>query len=117
MTQSLIDTYIYLAKRDKKGIKILTIFLSQRHIPERVKNFTDIPLDANIYQKIEQIAYDNRLNWELWIESAATYGELKTKLQKRGYLGLPLSSQPEIYAETKVINTLVNKKVMVQRPN
>lgn len=115
MTQILIDTYIYLAKRDKKGIKILTVFLSQKHIPERFKSSTNIPLSSNVSQKIEQIVHDNRLNWEPWIESAATYEELKSKLKKRGYLGLPLSSQPEIYSENIVVNTLVNKKVMIQK--
>ena len=117
MAQTLVDTYIYLAKRDKKGIKILTIFLSQNHIPERLKNISDIPLDPNVSQKIEQIIYDNRLNWEPWIESAGTYEDLKAKLKKRGYIGIPLSSQPEIYSESIVVNTLVNKKVMIQKPN
>jgi hypothetical protein len=114
---ALIDTYIYLAKRDKKGIKILTTFMSQNHIPERIKDLSIIPLDPTVYQKVSQMIYDERLNWEPWIESAATYDDLKAKLKKRGYTGIPLSSQPEIYTENIVINTLVNKKVMIQKPS
>jgi len=112
---ALIDTYVYLARRDKKGIKILTTFLSQSHIPERIRDITTIPLDAAVSQKIAQSIYDERLNWEPWIESASTYEEFKNRLKKRGYLGIPLSSQPLFYTENLVINTVINKKVMIQK--
>ena len=60
-------------------------------------------------------------NLRTWYYDENMYSELvdeiKAKLKKRGYIGIPLSSQPEIYSESIVVNTLVNKKVMIQKPN
>lgn len=116
MNKTLIDTYIYLAKRDKRGIKILTMFQSQNHIPQRANSLSNIPMDVNVLQKIQQIVYENRLSWEPWIESAATYDELKVKLKKRGYTGIPMSQQPAVpYSSKKVVNRVKDSKVMVQK--
>jgi len=115
LNQKLIDTYVYLAKRDKRGIKILTIFQSQNHIPERANNLSEIPMEINVLQKIQQIVYDNRLNWEPWIESAGTYDQLKAKLKKRGYTGIPMSQQPEVPSPKKVVTRVQESKVMIKR--
>lgn len=117
MQKDLIETYIYLAKRDKMGIKLLTTFLSQNHIPERLTNLSQIPLGINVVKKLEQIIYDNRLNWEPWIESASDYDALKVKLKKRGYVGVPMSSQPEFYLDVQVVNRVSASRVMLQKPS
>jgi hypothetical protein len=93
------------------------IFSSQNHVPQRANNLSNIPMDVNVLQKIQQIAYDNRLNWEAWIESAETYDELKNKLKKRGYTGIPMSQQPEVPSSRKVVNRVTKSAVMVQKAN
>ncbi len=115
MSKELIDTYIYLSKRDKKGVRILLVFSSQEHIPERVTDLTKLPIEINVRKKLEQIIYDERFNWEPWIESAKTYDDFKVKLRKRGYIGIPMSSQPEIYSEVQVVNRVSNSRVMIQK--
>lgn len=117
MQKDLIETYIYLAKRDKMGIKILTTFLSQNHIPERLTNLSQIPLGINMIKKLEQIIYDNRLNWEPWIESAVDYEALKATLKKRGYTSVPMSPQPEFYSDVQVVNRISTSRVMIQKPS
>lgn len=115
MNDKLVDTYIYLAKRDKRGIRLITHFKSQTHIPERYSSFFKIPFDLNVLNRIEQIIYNNRLEWEPWIESANNYDDLKTKLIKRGYSGLPMRAQPEVSSNVVYINRSMNTKIMIQK--
>lgn len=110
-----IDLYLYLTKRDKKGIRILSKFLAAEHIPERVTDMSQLPISISVLKSLEQIIYDSRMLWEPWIESAATYDQLKTKLKKRGYTNIPMSAQPELFAPTQTINKESNKKTMIQK--
>jgi len=63
MPQLVSDLYLYLARRDKSGIRILD-------------------------GQITQIIYDARMLWEPWVESANTFEELRASLKIRGYTNI-----------------------------
>ncbi len=86
--------YIYLAKRDKKGLKILLVLKGQSHPPARIIDIAQLALPNDLEQKISKQIHLDRMLWEPWIESADDYVQLKTSLRNRGYLGLPMCSSP-----------------------
>lgn len=110
-----IDLYLYLTKRDKKGIRILSKFLAAEHIPERLTDLSQLSISIGVLKDLEQIIYDSRMLWEPWIESASTYDQLKINLKKRGYTNIPMSAQPELFAPTQTANKQSNKKTMIQK--
>lgn len=114
--------YLYLARRDKNGIRILAVVLGAEILPSRVENIDLFNLPTTWSEEIKQIVYDNRMLWELWIESADSYDLLKKSLSNRGYKNLPMSSQPEFsganYSTPQVnVNSLPRKTIMVQKQN
>ena len=83
--------YIYLARLDKKGIKVLSGFdYSKKVYPTRVRDLTSLNLNPEIAGKITKEAHEKRMEYELYVESASSFNELKLSLQKRGYSNLPL---------------------------
>ncbi len=56
------------------------------------------------------------MHWDLWIEPANSYEELKENLTKRGHRQLPLASSPLIDTSHKVnTNGLYQKKTMIRK--
>jgi hypothetical protein len=58
--------------------------------------------------------------WEPWLESASSFEELASKLQKRGYKNLPINGSTELRDSTvsnPLINTshLPNKTTMLRK--
>lgn len=83
--------YLYLARRDKKGIKILSIFSGNDCMATRLNDIKSLSLpnalEVDMYNKI----FENRMLWEPWIESADNYNKLKEQLKKRGYSNVPVN--------------------------
>ncbi len=87
--------YLYLARRDKKGLKILNTFLHDEDCPPlRVTDVKTLSLPKNMEAEIASATHEHRMLWEVWIETAADYAALKASLQSRGYTQLPTSSLP-----------------------
>lgn len=112
--------YLYLTRRDKKGLQIITILHGNQIIATRLTNLKNLFLPDEISQSIQELIDNNKMYWEPWIESANDYNELKNKLQKRGYTNLPIHSPPmlrnytKIHASTiafKKPNTMIKKKL------
>ena len=96
--------WIYLGRRDKSGIKILSQFRGKKIMATRVTNVADLQLPTDYQEIIEKEIYNNRFLYEPWIESAASYSELKDKLSNRGYYNLPVSNVP-MYGTTSTTNS------------
>lgn len=68
-------------------------------------------------QKIIDFCHENRMMWEPWIQSAATFDELAKNLRERGYTNLPPGGQPLVdhspgqFIETKKVQS---KKTMTR---
>jgi hypothetical protein len=113
--------WLYLAKRDKKGIELLSIFDGSKQTPLRVTDITVLNLPQTLKVKLENIIYDKRFFWEPWLESAETYKELKNNLKLRGYSSIPVNGQPAVGTnnlnDLEEVNTkaITNDKIMLQK--
>lgn len=95
MPQKTTDLYLYLAKRDKSGIRILAKFKSNKQLASRLNDLADLPLPNGWNEQINQIIFDSRMLWEPWIESADSFEELRLNLKIRKYSNIPTRSQLE----------------------
>jgi hypothetical protein len=86
--------YLYLARRDKSQVKILSIFKGEKLLATRIPNIKDLNLPEILETKIGMSVHQNRFLWEVWIESAENSSQLKKSLIKRGYKDVPISGQP-----------------------
>lgn len=53
------------------------------------------------------------MNWELWVESAKTFADLKKSLKIRGFTDLPLCSSPLYEPEIESVVDHISKKEKV----
>lgn len=103
--------YVYLARLDKKGIKVLTSFQYNKKIyPTKIENINDLNLNTKMANDLSKQAYDNRMNYILYFETAESFNDLRSSLQKRGYSNLP-SQQFTGY----VPPTFINDKALVTK--
>lgn len=119
------NLYLYLGRRDKKGIRIIAKLTGRTLLPTRIDDagLLSLALPEAWYNQIHQIIYDNRMLWEPWLQSwSGTFEELRTSLKARGYTNIPVSAQPEFTAST-ITNQYVNisylpqRKTMLRRTN
>ena len=111
--------YLYLARRDKRGIQILAVLDGDQRTG-RVSDIKSLGLSPNMLAQVERQVYENRMMWELFVEGAADYISLRNSLYKRGYTGLPASGQPllaSIAGQIQPVNTsqVSRRRVMLQR--
>lgn len=100
------NLYLYLARLDKKGIKVLTSFIYDKKVfPTRVKDVRDLNMKPGVHAMISKEIHDNRMRYELFAETAESFAELKNSLRKRGYTELPLG-QFTGYTDPTSINSL-----------
>lgn len=117
MAEKTTNLYLYLARRDKKGIRIVAKFTGRMLLPTRLdtSGLKSLQLPEAWYTQINQIIYDNRMLWEPWIQSwDDTFEQLRVSLKKRGYTNIPISPQPEFTSST-VTNQKVNISYLPQR--
>lgn len=87
--------YLYLARRDRKGIMLLSTFPAPKDVrPTRVADINSLNLPPKLTKEITETVHENRMLYEPWIESANSFGDLKNSLKKRGYRNLPLNQSP-----------------------
>ena len=109
-SKQIHQTYLYLGRRDERGAKLVARFKSEVELITRVTNVKSLNLPANLEKQIEQIAYENRKDWELWIETVDTYEDLKKKLYKRGYSKVSMNPVPMVH-EFSVMKTVNDKNL------
>jgi hypothetical protein len=97
--------YLYLAKRDKKGIKVLAVLKGHDCPPGRLADLKKLMLPPALEQQIEQKIHEDRMLWEPWLESAESFADLKKSLKDRGYKSLPLCSSPIFSPEKESVIT------------
>jgi hypothetical protein len=105
------NLYVYLARLDKKGIKVISAFaFDQKVYATRINDVDKLNLNPQIGSAIAKEAYDNRMQYELFIESADSFDDLKSSLRKRGYSHLPISQ-----FSGYVPSTYINKEALVTK--
>lgn len=114
------DLYLYLGRRDKKGIRILAKFKSQKQMAVRIDNLDSFQLPVGWKEQLTQIIFDSRMLWEPWVESASSFDVFRSNLKIRGYLNVPVSPQSELVSaasQTPTINVsnILNKTTMLRK--
>jgi hypothetical protein len=85
------NLYIYLARLDKKGIKVLSAFqYASKVYPTRVTDLVALGLSGEVLSKVSFEQKENRMTHELYVESAPSFDQLKKSLAARGYSHLPI---------------------------
>lgn len=110
--------WLYLGRRDKKGVKILSKFYSRDIDPIVIDDLKVFNLPPSWYSRIKTQIDDDLLYWEPWIQTAFNFDELKSNLKKRGYSEIPANGKPMILVTpTLFVNSnFFNKKnTMVQK--
>lgn len=97
MATTTTNLWLYLARRDSKGIRILTIMRGRPLLTTRVTDLSVLQLPQAWQVEVQQIIDDERMMWEPFIESSDDYQTLKATLKKRGYTNLPLNGEPEFF--------------------
>lgn len=98
------NLYLYLARLDKKGIKAICSFAYPNKVyPTRINDPKELNMRPEVSTKISKEANENRMQYELYAESASSFDELKKSLRDRGYSNLPMQ-QFTGYTHPTVIN-------------
>lgn len=85
------NLYIYLARLDKKGIKVLAAFpYASKAYPTRVTDIASLGLSGEVLSRVSFESRENRMTHELYAESSSSFNQLKKSLSARGYSHLPI---------------------------
>lgn len=115
--------YLYLARRDKKGCKVIMVLQGLTTPPTRVTDVNSLRLGPDVLSELTDIIHEHRMEWEPWVESANSYEELRQKLVTRGYSQLPLKATPlhsgssHNNPHVADLRTVGAQKTMVQKAN
>lgn len=111
MATTEFTIWIYLGRRDKSGIKILSQFRGKKIMATRITNLFDLQLPTDYHEFIAKEIYDNRFLYEPWIESSSNYAAFKQQLSNRGYYNLPVSNMPKFGNSTSTSFELSTKNL------
>lgn len=115
MAEKNTTLWFYLVRRDRKAVRLLAKASGKDVMANRIDNIDQFNLPDDWTTKIKQITYDNRMLWELWIESFDSYNDLKAALNARNYSNIPMSPQPEISASRIKMPTANLKNIPVRK--
>ena len=110
--------YVYLSKRDKSTIKILTILNGAKCPPTKIENVESLKLSENLTNFLKNAIEEHKMLWEFWMESSEDFAELREKLKKRGIKKLPAHAASAYTSKDKGAPAVVKKpkvKTMLRR--
>ena len=105
-------------KRDKTTIKVLTIMKGPQCYPKKINDISILGLPEETHEKVSEIIKEHKMLWEVWMESAEDFQELKKNLKNRGIKKTPMHSAPINRSKNAVnpksvkskANTMLRKK-------
>ena len=77
--------------------------------PKKIDDVSVLGLPENTQEKISDIIKEHKMLWEVWMESAKDFQELKKKLKSRGVKKPPMHSAP-INRSKSIVNSKAVKK-------
>ena len=114
-----MKAYLYIAKRNKKGTKLLARLEVPKPLISRVGDIKNLRLHPELENKIDKVVQKNKMYWELWIETAESYQKLKDALVKRGYSEISMHPVPmfnDVLPSPVSTNRILKQpKTMIQR--
>jgi len=94
--------FLYMARRDKYTIDVIaSVQSNNKPFYKRNLQLNQIILNNEHKFKLEKIYHPNRMDWELIIEEASSFSELRDILRKRGYKFVPIGYQEQFTAIKK----------------
>jgi hypothetical protein len=112
------NLYIYLARLDRKGMKILASFPHGSTIyPTRVRDLSRLGLNRDLFQQVSSEMQQNKMTHELYFESAPSFELLLVSLRERGYVHLPMNQFGTNVVDPRIndADLLTKKSTMIQR--
>ena len=112
------NLYIYLARLDKKGIKVVAAFPHSSNVyPTRIVDLPLLGLSGEILSKVASEQRENKMTHELYAESALSLEQLKKSLSSRGYSHLPVQQFTGRTASTRVNESslITSESTMIRR--
>ena len=118
--QTQSNLYLYLSRRDKKGIRLLAKFTGFYMMATRVNDLSVLNLPKEWLDQLNQIIYDSRLYWEPWLQSADSYKDLRNALVIRGFSNVLINEKSELvlsHSQNLLLNTsaLPQKTTMIRK--
>ena len=90
----------------------------------RIDDVRQLQLSSEWESKLGKIMHDNRMEWELWVEHAENYKDLRRKLAIKGVTGVPptfnfMMDDMSSYKNPATVDAknISKTKVMTQRGN
>lgn len=115
------EIYVYLAKRDKSTVKILASFTYGTKVyPTKIdQNKIDmLGMNAQASSSMKRQMWENRMDYEMFVETADSFEDLKSSLRDRGYSHLPNHQISSITNPGRINqNLLVTEKSTMIRPS
>jgi len=91
--------YLYLARRDKHGIKVVKVITTdQQSGAVRVADIKRLGLPDKMTQEIQVAVDSNKMDYELWAETASDFMSLRSSLIARGYRNIAMN-EPVMHPE------------------
>lgn len=108
--------FIYLTRRDKRGVKVLLSFKTKlKSFPIKIndyKKLIELGMTKDVTNKLYKELQENKMLYEMWIESSSDYNELKNSLIKRGYRNLPMQ-ETNFYITNNI--SRINKDALLDK--
>lgn len=89
--------YLYLTKRDKKDVKLVTLLQGMCPVLMKVTNISALDLPVPWTKTLEDIVVKEKMYFDLWMESATDILELQKRLKDRGYKQVPIMTTPMVW--------------------
>lgn len=102
--------FLYMARRDKKEVRILSTFQGDGVSPTVIE-ISKLNIPEPFASEITATVQENRMFWEVLIESATDYGQLRSKLVNRGYRNVPFKGVP--MHQVRSVSTIADKNNVV----
>ena len=97
--------YLYLARRDKKGLRVISVFDGPETPPVRLQDVSLLHLPRHMEADISRAIHENRMYWEPWLETAESYEALKRSVRARGYTSVPIHGNAVVPAQLTPVQT------------
>lgn len=86
------EMYVYLARRDKSSVRFIGAFpYASKVYPTRIRpeEVSSLNMSPQATSLVSREANENRMEYELYMETASSFDDLKSSLSRRGYAHLP----------------------------
>lgn len=114
-----MKNFLYLYKRDKKGVILLLSFEGQKISKTYLNDFEDLDLESTFKEKLKSYYYPLRFDWQIVVESNENFDNIKIDLHKKGFKNIQFDNAPlfSLHQKLNFKNFEKMPKKMLQKKN